>query len=278
MPVRMERPRAPASGLLGLLTALALVAGFVTAPPSSADPEVSISGQSERILAGLLKSRNQMQAQSASVRATLSSADFLGTPYGANTLIGSATEPEQLVVELGRVDCFTYADYVEALKRGRDRDQFLDSLVDVRYRDGVVDFTHRKHFFTDWAAVGPSVANDVTPTLSDDVVAVTKKLNEKDSGGTYLDGLSVVTRTVNYVPSDAVDADVVGKLRTGDYLGAYATDGGLDVTHVGIYIGAPDGPMFRNASSLSGDHKVVDTPLANYLATVPGIVVLRPVM
>ncbi|WP_370745903.1 DUF1460 domain-containing protein [Mycolicibacterium brumae] len=268
----------PVPRALGLLAALALLAGLVTAPPSSADPEVSISAQSERILTGLLSTRNQMQAQSVSARAALLSADFLGTPYGANTLIGSATQPEQLVVELGRVDCFTFADYVEALKRGGDREEFLDGLVDVRYRDGVVDFAHRKHFFTDWAAVGPAVATDVTPSLGDGVVAVTKKLNQKDSGGTYLDGIPVVTRQVSYLPSNAVDAAVLGKLRTGDYLGAYATDGGLDVTHVGVYIDTPDGPMFRNASSLSGDRQVVDTPLTGYLATVPGIVVLRPVM
>lgn len=35
------------------------------------------------------------------------SQSFLGTQYQANTLIGSATEPEKLVVDFNGVDCFT---------------------------------------------------------------------------------------------------------------------------------------------------------------------------
>ncbi|MFG3702925.1 N-acetylmuramoyl-L-alanine amidase-like domain-containing protein, partial [Micromonospora sp. NPDC047620] len=38
----------------------------------------------------------------------------------------------------------------------------------------------------------------------------------------------------------------------------------------------PTGPVFRNASSLAVNNKVVDTPLSEYLQTVPGIVVLQP--
>ena len=94
----------------------------------------------------------------------------------------------------------------------------------------------------------------------------------------YLPGLTVVPRTVSYIPSGSVNAEVLSRLRTGDYVGAYAKDGGLDVTHVGIVIDTPDGPLFRNASSLSENNKVVDTPLLEYVKTVPGIVALRPVM
>lgn len=203
------------------------------------------------------------------------SSEFLGIPYGADTLIGSATEPEQLVVDLERVDCFTYADYVEALKRAEDRDGFLDALRQIRYRDGVVAFDSRRHFFTDWA---PTIATDVTATVSDRAVEVSKNLNQQDAGGLYLPGLPVVPRTMSYIPSAAVDDQVLSALRPGDYIGAYAEDGGLDVTHVGIFVAGPDGPLFRNASSLAADQQVVDTPLRDYLRTVPGIVVLRPVL
>ncbi|KWX67709.1 DUF1460 domain-containing protein [Mycobacterium sp. NAZ190054] len=233
-------------------------------------PAVSISPGSERILESMLAADT--------VDPDPLSARFLGTPYGAGTLIGSATEPEQLVVDLERVDCFTYADYVEALKRAHDRDGFLTGLAEVRYKDGIVSFANRRHFFTDWAAAAPPVATDVTARLSGDAVRTTKNLNSKDSGGVYLPGLPVVPRTVTYIPSDRVTDDVVAGLRTGDYLGAYAGDGGLDVTHVGIFVDTPDGPIFRNASSVSTDDAVVDTPLSAYLRTVPGIVVLRPLL
>nr|WP_308124078.1 DUF1460 domain-containing protein [Mycolicibacterium xanthum] len=205
------------------------------------------------------------------------SGQFLGTPYGANTLIGSATVPEQLVVELAKVDCFTYADYVEALKRAGNRDEFIDALISVRYKDGEVGFQTRKHFFTDWAAATPAVATDITASLSANAIQVPKDLNAKDSGGVYLPGLPVVPRTVSYIPSRYVDDGVLDQLRTGDYIGAYADDGGLDVTHVGIFVAGPDEPVLRNASSLSANNAVVDSPLRAYLQTVPGVVVLRPV-
>jgi hypothetical protein len=235
---------------------------------SAASLAVRISSQSEQILQRLLTAKRDGEELSR---------EFLGTPYGANTLIGSETEPEQLVVELEKVDCFTYADYVEALKRADDREQFIAALTTVRYKDGAVGFQTRKHFFTDWSAATPALATDVTASLSTNAIQVAKNLNQKDSGGVYLPGLPVVPRTVTYIPSQSVDSDVLSGLRTGDYIGAYADDGGLDVTHVGIFIDGPDGPVLRNASSLSANDGVVDSPFLDYTQSVPGIVVLRPV-
>ncbi|MDG4666327.1 DUF1460 domain-containing protein [Mycobacterium sp. 236(2023)] len=251
--------------------AAALVAAFGSVTPFSASAApVVMSAASEQILATMLAA-DDTSAESIS-------GQFLGTPYAANTLIGSADEPEELVVELAGVDCFTYADYVEALKRSGDRDEFIANLVDVRYKNGDVSFANRKHFFTDWSATTPAVATDVTASLSDDAIPVSKNLNSKDDGGVYLPGLPAVPRTVTYIPAELVDSAVVGGLRTGDYVGAYAEDGGLDVTHVGIFIDTPEGPVFRHASSLSAERRVVDIPLSVYLQTVPGIVVLRPVV
>src|ERR1700754_3885736 len=118
----------------------AFAASVLLAPPSSAEPNVRITSQSEQILQRLLTARNHPSGGWFTNRSEFLSRQFLGTPYGADTLIGSATEPEQLVVELQRIDCFTYADYVEALKRGADRDQFLAGLTAVRYKNGVVSF------------------------------------------------------------------------------------------------------------------------------------------
>lgn len=244
---------------------------------ANAPAGVRISPQSEATLQRMLTARNSDVTADPAQRSEFVSRQFLGIPYGANTLVGSESVPEELVVDLDSVDCFTYADYVEALKRSANRDEFIAALTNVRYRDGVVAFTNRKHFFTDWAAVVPELATDVTPTLSPAAVQVGKNLNAKDTGGSYLPGLPVIPRAVTYIPSASVDANVVGQLRTGDYVGAYATDGGLDVTHVGVFVNGPGGPMFRNASSLSANNQVVDEPFLGYVQTVPGIVVLRPV-
>lgn len=280
MPAGLNRTRqlrgafGGAARLTGLGAVVILFVAALAPPDALASPPVQISQQSEQILQRLLAADDNA---SPSERSEVLSRQFLGTPYGANTLIGSATEPEVFVVELETVDCFTYADYVEALKRAGDRQQFLDSLRQVRYQGGVVAFQNRKHFFTDWSAIAPAVATDITKSLSANSVQVTKNLNQKDSGGVFLTGLPVVSRTISYIPSQHVDSNVVDRLHTGDYLGAYAHDGGLDVTHVGIFIDTPDGPVFRNASSLRANNKVTDTPLHDYLRTVPGVVVLRPV-
>jgi hypothetical protein len=269
--------RRVATGLACLVVTLMFAAGLVV-PVATAAPDVSISSQSEQILQSLLAAGIKASASQPTERSEILSRQFLGTPYGANTLIGSATVPEQVVVDLQKVDCFTYADYVETLKRAGDRDQFIASLIRVRYKDGVATFQNRKHFFTDWAASSPAVATDITSSLSANAVQSQKNLNRKDSGDVYLPGLPVVPRTVSYIPSQQVDSSVVSRLRTGDYIGAYAQDGGLDVTHVGIFINTPTGPVLRNASSLAANNKVVDSSLSGYLKSVPGIVVLRPVV
>jgi hypothetical protein len=283
MPVRFNRSRKPQRryGVGARLACLGVVLALVVAAPPSphaiASPAVRISDQSEQILQTLLTARNNASSAGVPERSEIVSRQFLGVPYAANTLIGSANVPEQLVVELQKVDCFTYADYVEALKRAGDREEFIDSLIDVRYKDGIVGFQNRKHFFTDWSASAPAIASDVTSSLSPNSIQSTKNLNQKDSDGVYLPGLPVVLRTISYIPSQQIDSSVLGRLRTGDYIGAYAEDGGLDVTHVGIFIDTPDGPVLRNASSLRANNKVVDSPLLDYLQTVPGVVVLRPV-
>ena len=256
---------------------LALVLTALPSPYATASPAPLISSYSQQMLERLLTVRDSASEAGPSQRAEVLSRQFLGVPYGANTLVGSAEEPEQLVVELQKVDCFTFADYVEALKRANTREEFIDALVDVRYKDGIVGFQNRKHFFTDWSVSAPAIATDVTRTLGVNSVQTVKSLNQKDSGGVYLPGIPVVSRDISYIPGDRVDDSVLGRLRTGDYVGAYADDGGLDVTHIGILVDTPDGPVLRNASSLTANNKVVDSPLRDYLQTVPGIVVLRAV-
>lgn len=251
--------------------------GSNTEPYTPTSAEVRMSPRSAEILDRLLDVRRETPgAAGAPPPAAVLSQRFLGTAYGANTLVGSQGVPEQLVIDLERVDCFTLADYVEALKRAENRDQFIDALTAVRYQDGLVGFATRRHFFTDWSAGSPPIATDVTADVSGDAVTVTKNLNRRDDGGTYLPGLPVTRREVTYIPAERVDGAVLAQLRPGDYIGAYAEDGGLDVTHVGLFLTGPDGPVLRNASSLSRDQQVVDTPLLDYVATVPGIVVLRP--
>lgn len=260
-----------------LLLAFLALAGVVLGPAGPATAaEPNMDSVTSSTLDELLAVRRAAPANmSKGELINLLSARFLGTPYGANMLVGSADRAEELVVDLRRVDCFTFLDYVEALTRSTTRAEFLTNLTETRYTGGTVDFRQRKHFFTDWANTPRTAATDITATLTPAAITVPKNLNTKSDGSPYLPGLPAVDRNITYIPSAAVTDAVIGQLHTGDYIAAYADLPGLDVTHVGIFISTPNGPIFRNATSLAA-YQVVDTPLSEYIASTPGLVVLRP--
>ncbi|CNK76780.1 DUF1460 domain-containing protein [Yersinia alsatica] len=215
------------------------------------------------------------QGQSAGEVINKVSAEFLGTPYKANMLMGSATEAEKLVIDFRGLDCFTYLDYVNSLRKSTDSNIFVQRLIETRYINGDVSYKNRKHFFTDWSQRQPLNAQDVTATISSHAVTVTKYLNKKEDGGEFIPTLGVTKRDVVYIPAEFVDDTVVHNLETGDYIGIYTKIKGLDVTHTGIYIMTPNGPMLRNASSMKKNMKVVDSPFIEYVKNTPGIIVLR---
>lgn len=202
------------------------------------------------------------------------SSAFLGTRYQANTLAGGPTIPEALVVNFNGVDCFTFADYIEALSRSRDRQSFINNLARIRYVNGRVDYLSRRHFFSDWFATVPRNALDITPELSPLYRTVQKQLNRK-SGGVFISGLAVRPRNINYIPGKVVDAQLLEKLKDGDYVGIYSPLPGLDVTHVGIVVRREGRIWFRDASSTISERKVIDSPFLAYVRSKPGIVVLR---
>lgn len=203
------------------------------------------------------------------------SEQFIGTPYRADTLIGSESQPEKLVVDLTGVDCFTFIDYVNALAHATTKDEFYAALIKTRYAEGKITFQTRKHFFTDWAALPFRNAKDVTARVSPHYQQEIKYLNQKADGSKYLPGVEIHKRNIIWIPGKSVDHQTIANLQTGDFIGIYTDIAGLDVTHVGIFIASDHGPLFRNASSLSKKRKVTDSPFIEYVKNKPGIIVLR---
>ena len=214
------------------------------------------------------------EANHGNIISRVSSA-FLGTSYQTDTLIGGPSNPEALVVNFNGVDCFTLADYVEALTRSHDQKSFLHNLAVVRYTGGNVDYLSRRHFFSDWFATQPRNARDVTPYITPDYAVADKQLNRKPDGGEFIPGMGIYSRKINYIPGQALSQQVLDRLKNGDYVGVYSPLDGLDVSHVGIVVRHDGQVWFRNASSLAANRKVVDSPFLEYMRTKPGIVVLR---
>jgi hypothetical protein len=191
-------------------------------------------------------------------------------------LEGSESIPEKLVIDLRGLDCFTYLDYVEALRKSNSQSEFVSNVISGRYVDRNVDFLSRKHFFTDWAHGGDyKLVDDVTSQISPHAKSIEKNLNERADGTFYLPGLPVTKRKITYISSDLIDEEVVGRLRSGDLIGIYTNIAGLDVTHIGFFIATEHGYVLRHASSKKTSEKVVDSPFMEYVAKTPGIVVLR---
>lgn len=200
---------------------------------------------------------------------------FLDTPYQPDTLIGGPGTKEALVANFNAVDCFILADYVEALTHSHDQKSFLKNLTNIRYKGGNVEYLTRRHFFSDWFANSPRNARDVTTDISPEYAVVYKQLNRKADGSEYVPGLVITSRKINYIPANAINQQVLARFKNGDYVGVYSPLVGLDVTHVGIVVRQNGHVLFRNASSLASNRKVVDTPFLEYMLMKPGIVVLR---
>ncbi len=202
---------------------------------------------------------------------------LIGTAYRESTLTGGPGVSEVLTINLKEMDCFTFLDYVEAMRLSGNFSGFIENLKRVRYRGGVVSYGERNHFFTDWIEHNPDLVEDCTGLVGGEKTRrVGIRLNVMENGTGILPGIKPEQREISYIPSGDVDPEVTGRMKTGDYVGIYSTKKGLDASHVGIFIRKNDRPCLRHASSREGIRRVIDEPFTKYIVDVTGIIVLRP--
>lgn len=223
----------------------------------------------------LIQNISNKKHLSQSEQLSMISAKFLGTPYQSNHLHGSENTREKLIVDFRGLDCFTYLDYVITLQKSHSQQDFFKNIVSTRYIDSEISFYKRKHFFTDWANRELKIADDITAQLSPFTITQTKLLNKKTNDKQYLAGVSIVSRNIVYIPGRAVDTYLVSQLRSGDLIGIYTPLAGLDVSHTGIFIMTPHGPVLRHVSSYKETQSVIDSPFIPYVSKKAGIIILR---
>jgi hypothetical protein len=228
---------------------------------------------SEEKFDGLIAEAEKIQ--DIGVRVAFLSGQFLGTPYKESTLIGNATAPEILVVNIEAFDCFTFLDCIEAMCLSQSFVDFHKNLIRIRYKEGLIRYERRNHFFTDWSVYNTDFVQDITREIGGKKIKISKKiLNRKDDGSYFLPGIGLFERIIFYIPSERVNKTICAQLRTGDYIGIYSSLSGLDVSHVGIIVKSGTGMLLRHASSAA--QKVVDQDFSEYIADKPGIIILRP--
>jgi hypothetical protein len=222
-----------------------------------------------------LKKASKIRGSAA--RIDFISKQFINTDYKELTLIGDINTPEVFVINLRGVDCFTFVDYVEAMRISRSFPAFKENLKRIRYRSGVVAFKNRNHFFTDWKESNAGFVGDITGKAgAKKTKNITKTLNKKQDGTRFLPGIPFKKRPLKYIPSDAIDGSVINNLQTGDYIGIYSEKPGLDVSHVGIIIKKQAGVFLRHASSAKKYRKVIDQNFKDYISGKAGLIILRP--
>lgn len=189
----------------------------------------------------------------------------LGRPYSANTLVGSANRAEQLVCREDSLDCMTFLEACIAASSGRE---FCDALRDWRYRDGVLDWHNRLHFFSDWAVHHPELEN-ITARLPR-AEAHDKVLNQKADGGDWLPGLAIRKRALHRAPASEA---LLKSLRHGDLVGFWSEQPGLDVSHTGMIVIEEGEVKVLHASARKG--RVILEPLVDHAQYKRGLMVLR---
>ena len=142
----------------------------------------------------------------AGQRIAFLSQTFLGLQYQESTLIGGEHTPEVFVINLQGVDCLTFIEYIEAMRLSTSFSEFRINLRRVRYESGVVSFSKRNHFFTDWIENNKDFVRNVTGEIASRMTKrVRKILNVRDDGSFLLPGIQPVEREIDYIPSHEID-------------------------------------------------------------------------
>ncbi len=214
---------------------------------------------------------------SAGERIVFLSGQFHGIPYLENTLVGGANTDEVFVINFAGVDCFTFLDYIEAMRLSSSFSDFIEHLKRIRYRSGSISLVNRNHFFSDWREFNGEFVEDATGKIGlQNTRTVRKVLNLRGDGSFFVPGIEPVERDLRFIPSSLLNDQIINRIEIGDYIGIYSDREGLDVTHVGIFIKQGKSLLLRHASSTRENRKVVDQDFIEYVKNKPGIIVFRP--
>lgn len=194
----------------------------------------------------------------------------LGTPYADGPLGEGPGAPYDAdpLIDLTRVDCVTFVEQVFALASASSYAEATELLQQIRYKNGVIDYGTRNHFFiADWVANNRFV-RDVTPDLGVACVEETRtigrrKFFELTKAPEYVDDAVDEALTLAYAPVSAA-ARAEATLPDLALIVFIGKPNWLFASHCGLYIREGGQGRLYHASSVKGE--VIAVPFAEYVA------------
>lgn len=244
-----------------------LMTDKVARPAAAATrPAFVLAARDRQIVEELLAETRQQP--SASARLKLLSGRLLDLPYLSHSLVGSLTEPEQLVTRLDGFDCVTFLETLLALNGAANADDFVNRLREWRYRQGAVSYASRLHYTTDWHRTHLEQGWLRDLTQGPDTVECSKTLN-------MVPGLPAQSVHFRYFPKDRLGA-LNPLCHDGDLIYFVSGRKALDTNHVGMLFRVNGQLMMRHASR--SHQRVVEQPLADFVNTnqMLGFILARP--
>ena len=229
------------------------------------------------------------------------SSKLMGIPYVAKTLEGNDTE--KLIINLRQLDCTTFVENVMALSICAQRrlytfNDFCRYLRLLRYKNGMISYPTRLHYFTQWIADNTELGF-VKEIQSPDSVFTRIQTLDINYMSTHSAQYPMLVRhpswiseiekceielqgkQFRYIPKEEINNSNAFRdaIKDGDIIAITTKKKGLDTSHIGFAVWHLDGLHLINASQIH--KKVVDEPMTlyNYMQEHPsqvGIRIIRP--
>lgn len=207
-----------------------------------------------------------------------------GLPYVAKTL--EKNSDEQLVVNLRQLDCTTLVENVLAFvlcnknKKNKFSD-FCNYLQMIRYKNGVVSYSKRLHYFSEWIVNNSRMGFVLEQQSPNPPFTKVQKLRidymskhpqyypmlvKNPSWVTEISSMEneLNDREYRYIPKSEIANTAVFRstIHNGDIIVITTNKSGLDTSHIGLAVWRSDGLHMLNASSVH--HKVVEERMTLY--------------
>ena len=191
-----------------------------------------------------------------------------GSAYREYTLIGGPRRAEKFVVRDDAFDCVTFCETALAAAKAHDLGEFEQVLRTIRYRNGIVAWHERNHYFFEWGR--HNIENKTCRAIvMDGAVELIKTVTWHRELGRRRFAMTVIPRAVLLANK--------AKLASGDIIGFVTHQPDMDYFHIGfVAFGDKDELLLRHASQ--SRHRVLDESLERFLSVyrVRYVTLLRP--